>query len=60
MSRREKLHSNTERAAVVPDVEERGQLELLRDVRAAIHQIESGKAVSNRGAKAELRKRFSR
>ncbi|HEV7238969.1 MAG TPA: type II toxin-antitoxin system Phd/YefM family antitoxin [Thermoanaerobaculia bacterium] len=36
------------------------ELELLRDVRTAVQEIESGKAISNREAKAELRRRFSR
>jgi antitoxin YefM len=51
-------------AAVVLDVAEYErmveEIELLSDVRTAIGQIESGEAVSNRDAKAELRKRFSR
>jgi prevent-host-death family protein len=51
-------------AAVVLDVTEYEQMveeiELLSDVRTAIQQIEAGEAVSNRAAKAELRKRFSR
>jgi antitoxin YefM len=49
-------------AAVVLDVAEYAQpieeLELLRDVRTAVKQIESGEGVSNREAKAELRRRF--
>jgi len=49
-------------AAVVLDVADYAQLveelELLRDVRTAIKQIESGKGISNREAKAELRRRF--
>ena len=48
--------------AVVLDVAEYAQLieelELLRDVGTAVKQIESGKGVSNREAKAELRRRF--
>lgn len=51
-------------AAVVLDVEDFEQmveeLELLRDVRTAVEQIESGRVLSNRAAKAELRKRFRR
>lgn len=35
-------------------------VELLRDVRTAVEQIEAGKGISNRSAKAELRSRFSR
>lgn len=50
-------------AAVVLDVAEYEQMveeiELLSDVRTAIQQIEAGQGVSNRDAKAELRKRFS-
>ncbi len=34
------------------------ELELLRDVRTAVQQIESGKGVPNREAKAQLRRRF--
>jgi prevent-host-death family protein len=51
-------------AAVVLDVGEYErmveEIDLLSDVRTAIQQIESGEAVSNRDAKAELRRRFSR
>ena len=51
-------------AAVVLDVAEYEEMveaiELLSDVRTSIQQIEAGEAVSNRAAKAELRKRFSR
>jgi prevent-host-death family protein len=51
-------------AAVVLDVVEYErmveELELLTDVRTAVAQIEAGKAISNRQAKAELRKRFMR
>ncbi len=49
-------------AAVVLDVANYAQLveelELLRDVRTAMQQLEAGKGVSNRAAKAQLRKRF--
>jgi len=49
-------------AAVLLDVANYAQLveelELLRDVRTAAQQIDSGKGVSNRDAKAELRRRF--
>jgi hypothetical protein len=34
-------------------------IELLSDVRTATLQIEAGQGLSNRDAKAELRKRFS-
>lgn len=51
-------------AAVVLDVAEYermiDEIELLRDVRTAIQQLEAGQAVSNRDAKAELRRRFGR
>ena len=51
-------------SAVVLDVAEYermiDEIELLSDVRTAIQQLESGQAVSNRDAKAELRRRFSR
>jgi prevent-host-death family protein len=51
-------------AAVVLDVAQyegmREEIELLRDVRTAIQQIEAGQGVSNRDAKAELRSRFGR
>jgi len=51
-------------AAVLLDVADYAQLveevELLRDVHSAIQQIESGKGVPNRTAKAELRARFRR
>jgi antitoxin YefM len=50
--------------AVVLDVAEYErmveEIELLSDVRTAIQQIESGQGISNRDAKAELRKRFGR
>ena len=36
------------------------ELELLRDVRTAVQEIESGKGISNREAKAELGRRFGR
>ena len=36
------------------------ELELLRDVRTAVQQIESGQGISNRAAKAALRRRFRR
>jgi hypothetical protein len=38
----------------------RAKIELLKDVRIALQQIESGQAVTNREAKAELRRRFAR
>jgi antitoxin YefM len=51
-------------AAVLLDVAEYErmieEIELLSDVRTAVEQIDSGQAVSNRNAKAELRRRFSR
>jgi prevent-host-death family protein len=51
-------------AAVVLDVVEYErmveEIELLSDVRTAIAQIEAGQGVSNRNAKAELRRRFAR
>ncbi len=51
-------------AAVVLDVAEYErmveEIELLSDVRVAVQQIELGQGVSNRDAKAELRRRFSR
>jgi prevent-host-death family protein len=50
--------------AVVLDVAEYermvDEIELLSDVRTAIQQIDSGHGVSNRDAKAELWRRFSR
>jgi len=50
--------------AVVLDVGEYDgmveEIELLRDVRTAVAQIEAGKGLSNRQAKAELRRRFTR
>ncbi|HEX7149977.1 MAG TPA: type II toxin-antitoxin system Phd/YefM family antitoxin [Thermoanaerobaculia bacterium] len=51
-------------AAVVLDVVEYErmieEIELLTDVRTATEQIEAGQGVSNREAKATLRKRFER
>jgi len=51
-------------AAVVLDVAEYermvDEIDLLGDVRTAIQQIDTGQAISNRHAKAELRRRFSR
>ncbi len=51
-------------AAVVLDVAEYErmveQIELLSDVHTAMQQIEAGQGVSNRDAKAELRRRFGR
>ncbi|HVR41787.1 MAG TPA: type II toxin-antitoxin system Phd/YefM family antitoxin [Thermoanaerobaculia bacterium] len=51
-------------AAVVLDVAEYermvDEIELLSDVRTAVQQLEAGQGVSNRDAKAELRKRFTR
>jgi antitoxin YefM len=51
-------------AAVVLDVEEYEriieELELLRDVRIAEDEVDAGEGVSNRAAKAELRRRFKR
>ena len=51
-------------AAVVLDVTDYenmiDELELLRDVRTAVQEIEAGKGISNREAKAELRRRFGR
>lgn len=51
-------------AAVVLDVVDYQQMvedaDLLRDVRTAVQQIEAGKGISNRSAKAELRRRFRR
>lgn len=50
--------------AVVLDVEEYErmveEIDLLSDVRTAMQQIDAGQALSNRAAKAELRRRFSR
>jgi len=36
------------------------EIEVLSDVRTAIRQIENGEGISNRDAKAELRRRFTR
>jgi antitoxin YefM len=36
------------------------ELELLRDVRTAVKQIDDGKGLTSREAKAELRRRFNR
>ncbi|MDP9193782.1 MAG: type II toxin-antitoxin system Phd/YefM family antitoxin [Acidobacteriota bacterium] len=36
------------------------ELELLRDVRTAVKQIDAGEGLTSREAKAELRRRFSR
>jgi prevent-host-death family protein len=51
-------------AAVVLDVAEYERLieeiELLSDIRSAVQQIEAGEGVTNRRAKAELRRRFTR
>jgi len=51
-------------AAVVLDVAAYEQMieeiELLREVRESEKQLTAGKAISNRDAKAELRRRFSR
>jgi prevent-host-death family protein len=51
-------------AAVLLDVAEYErmveEIALLSDVRTAVEQIESGRGVSNREAKAELKKRFER
>lgn len=51
-------------AAVLLDVAEYermvDEIELLSDVRTAMQQIESGQGVSNRDAKAQLRRRFTR
>ena len=38
----------------------RDEIELLRDISAAIKQIEDGKVLTNRQAKAELRRRLQR
>jgi len=49
-------------AAVVLDVEDfEGmveELELLRDVQTSVKQLEAGRVLSNRAAKAELRRRL--
>ena len=50
--------------AVVMDVSEYEQMvdeiDLLRDIQTAVRQIDAGEGVSNREAKAELRRRFGR
>jgi prevent-host-death family protein len=49
-------------AAVVLDATDYAELveelELLRDIRTAMKQVEAGEVLSNREAKAELRRRF--
>lgn len=49
-------------AAVVLDVNDFQQMvdeiEVLRDIQTSVQQIEAGKGITNRDAKAELRKRF--
>ena len=51
-------------AAVVLGVSEYEQMvdeiDVLRDIHEAVHQVEVGRGVSNRSAKAELRRRFTR
>ncbi|HEV2719742.1 MAG TPA: type II toxin-antitoxin system Phd/YefM family antitoxin [Thermoanaerobaculia bacterium] len=51
-------------AAVVLDVAEYEgmleEIELLRDVRTAVNQIDAGKGMTSRQAKAELRRRLGR
>ena len=51
-------------AAVVLDVSEYErmveEIDLLSDVRTALQQIDAGQAISNRDAKAALRKRFTK
>jgi hypothetical protein len=51
-------------AAVVVDVVDYQQMvdeiELLRDMRTAVGQLEAGEGISNGEAKAELRRRFAR
>lgn len=51
-------------AAVVLDVGEYErmveEIELLSDVRTAVRQIDAGEGLTNRDAKAELRRRFRR
>ena len=50
--------------AIVLDVTEYehmvDEIDLLRDIHTAVQQIEAGRGVSNRTAKAELRRRFAR
>ena|SRR5437870_5916286 len=51
-------------AAVVLDVSEYEhmveEIDVLRDIHAAVQQVDAGRGVSNRDAKAELRRRFGR
>jgi len=51
-------------AAVVQDVSDYEQMvdemELLHDLQTGVQQIEAGKGISNREAKAEMRRRFGR
>jgi antitoxin YefM len=51
-------------AAVVMDVVAfeamREEIEILRDIRISMKQIDEGKGISNREAKAELLRRFAR
>jgi len=51
-------------AAVVLDVSDYEQMvdeiDVLRDIHTAVQQIDAGLGVSNREAKAELRRRFTR
>ncbi len=51
-------------AAVVLDVEDYEgmveELELLRDVQASVKQVEAGRVLSHKAAKAELRRRFGK
>ncbi|HEV7488967.1 MAG TPA: type II toxin-antitoxin system Phd/YefM family antitoxin [Thermoanaerobaculia bacterium] len=58
------LTQRGESAAVLLDVavyaELIEELELLSDVRTAMKQIDEGHGISNRGAKAQLMKRFAR
>jgi prevent-host-death family protein len=58
------LTQRGESAAVLLDVavyqELIEELELLSDVRISMKQIDEGKGLSNRKAKAELRRRFAR
>ena len=58
------LTQRGESAAVLLDVAVYQQLieelELLSDVRTAMKQVDEGKVISNRKAKAELRKRLAR
>lgn len=58
------LTQRGESAAVLLDIavyqELIEEIELLRDVRTAMKQVELGQVLSNSAAKAELRKRFAR